>query len=135
MGAGGGVDVVTTSDFEVGLSKSTENGVFTPGVGLLDPDKSGTIARLRRPGRGSVSAPNLKVTFVPLEETLPGEWSVVQSYAGAASDGWSSPPFHFVFLVGHACTCRVPCSPAIFKVSFADEPSGARYSTAPKAST
>ena len=129
------MDVVTTSDFEVGLSKSTENGVFTPGVGLLDPDKSGTIARLSRPGFDSVNATTSNVILVPSAETLPEEWSVVQSYAGAASAGWSSPPFHAMFFVGHACTCGVPCAPAIFKVSLAVEPTGTWYSTAPKAST
>src|SRR5438876_1099481 len=46
-GGGGGGGVETVRDFEVGLSKSTEKGVFTPGAGPVDPDRSGTIARLR----------------------------------------------------------------------------------------
>src|SRR5207247_1032110 len=125
LGGGGGA-VVIVRDFDVGLSKSTENGVLTPGVEPVDPDRTGTMARLRRPGRGSVSASTLKVIFFPSEETLPGACRIVHSYAGAASAGWSSPLFHLAFFVGHACTCGVPCAPAIFKVSFAVEPIGTR---------
>ena len=49
--------------------------------------------------------------------TVPVAGVVPQSYAGAVSDDWSSPPFQLSLFVGQASNFTVPCDPAMVSVA------------------